>query len=522
MSRRAAHPHRLHEHSPARAPAAERPVSGSAGALGGLVLPLAFACGGPGDAPAPPPPRFVQTVLDASPGEPIGLAVLPDARVLHTTRRGDVWLHDPAGDKTLAGRIPVYTHDEEGLQGIALDPDFASNGWVYVYYSPPLATPADDPSTLEEDEGLAPDEGSEADWAKFRGSVRLARFRFDGSALELPSEQIILEVSVDRGLCCHIGGQIDFDAAGNLLLSTGDDTNPFQSGGFAPLDERPDRNPAFDAQRSAGNTNDLRGKLLRIHVEADGTYTIPDGNLFPPGTAQTRPEIYVMGLRNPFRFAADRRRDVVYLADYAPDARQAVADRGPVGTGRWMIVRGPANYGWPYCASEERRYVDFDFASGTSTAEFDCDGLVNESPRNTGLATLPPATSPEVFYSYGLSSEFPELGVGGVGPMAGPAYVYDAANPSQGKWPPEFDGAALFYEWARDYIAVFHLTPDATLERIESLAGEILVQNPIDLEFGPDGALYVLGYGDGYFSANANARLLRVEATPSPEAVPAE
>jgi cytochrome c len=486
------------------------------------MLPLALACGGgSSDRPAPPPPRFVQTVLDAAPGEPIGLAVLPDARVLHTTRNGDVWLHEPGGEKTLAAHIPVYIHDEEGLQGIALDPAFASNGWLYVYYSPPLETRADDPST-EEDEGLAPDEGSGADWAAFRGYVRLARFRFDGSTLDLQSEQSILEVPVDRGLCCHIGGQIDFDAAGNLLLSTGDDTNPFQSGGFTPIDERPERNPAFDAQRSAGNTNDLRGKLLRIHVEPDGSYTIPDGNLFPPGTSQTRPEIYLMGLRNPFRFAADRRRDVVYLADYAPDAREATADRGPAGTGRWMVVRGPANYGWPYCVTGERPYVDYDFASGTSTTAFDCDSLANESPNNTGLAALPSATSPDVFYSYGLSSEFPELGFGGVGPMAGPAYEYDAANPSPGKWPPEFDGAAMFYEWTRDYIAVFHLTPDATLERIEPLAGEILVQNPIDLEFGPDGALYVLGYGDGYFTANPNARLLRVEAAPPPDADTAE
>jgi hypothetical protein len=187
-----------------------------------------------------------------------------------------------------------------------------------------------------------------------------------------------------------------------------------------------------------------------------------------------------------------------------------------------MIVRGPANYGLPYCATRERTYVDHDFASATSTTAFDCDALVNESPRNTGLRALPPAASPEVFYSYGLSSDFPELGVGGVGPMAGPAYVYDEANPAPGKWPPEFDGAALFYEWARDYIAVFHLAPDASLERIESLAGEILVQNPIDLEFGPDGALYVLGYGDGYFSANPDARLLRVEATPAPAALPAQ
>ena len=74
-------------------------------------------------------------------------------------------------------------------------------------------------------------------------------------------------------MCCHVGGDIDFDAAGNLYLSTGDDTNPFDSGGYAPIDERADRNPAFDAQRTAGNSNDLRGKVLRIKPSATAAAT---------------------------------------------------------------------------------------------------------------------------------------------------------------------------------------------------------------------------------------------------------
>ena len=126
-------------------------------------------------------------------------------------------------------------------------------------------------------------------------------------------------MNVNRGICCHVGGHIDFDNQGNLYLSTGDDTNPFESDGFDPIDERPNRNPAFDAQRSAANTNDLRGKVLRIHVQDNGSYTIPPGNLFSPGTAKTRPEIYLMGLRNPFRIAVNRQNNDLYVADYSPD-----------------------------------------------------------------------------------------------------------------------------------------------------------------------------------------------------------
>jgi glucose/arabinose dehydrogenase len=460
------------------------------------------------------PSRFVQTVLDAEPGEPVALAILPDGRVLHTTRDGNVWLHGTTGEKTLAASIPVYTHDEEGLQGIAIDPEFASNGWVYVYYSPPLASPIDDPATEAVDEGKVPDTGTEDTWTPFRGELRLARLLFDGMQLDLASEQIILRVPVDRGICCHVGGQIDFDANGNLYLSTGDDTNPFASGGYAPLDERPERHPAYDAQRSAANSDDLRGKLLRIHVEANGSYTIPEGNLFAPGTERARPEIYAMGLRNPFRFSVDRRRGIVLLADYAPDAPLPSPERGPAGTGKWMIVREASNFGWPYCATPSLPYVDFDFATSTSRAPFDCNAPVNESPRNTGLSTLPTVAAPDVDYSYRVSQRFPELGAGGIGPMAGPPYVYDAANPSPTKWPPEFDDAVLFYDWTRDFVAAFHLPADGSSLRIEPLSREIRVDNPIDMEFGPDGALYVLGYGDGYYSANPDARLVRVDGVP--------
>ena len=324
--------------------------------------------------------------LNDRPGEPMDLAVLPDGRVLHTARTGDVRIHDPkTGLNTIAAKPELYQHDEEGMQSVAIDPNFDSNHWVYLYYSPPLDTPVDDPDTPDVNEGDAPVEGTAADFEPFEGYIQLSRFKLDGNQLALGTEQEILQVPVDRGICCHVGGDIDFDADGNLYLSTGDDTNPFESDGYTPIDERPSRNPAFDAQRSAANTNDLRGKLLRITVKSGGGYSIPPGNLFPAGTPQTKPEIYVMGLRNPFRFTVNRETNEVYIADYSPDSDAADPARGPAGQGKWMIVREPGNYGWPYCATAELPYVDYDFATGASGAPFDCANPVNESPHNTGL-----------------------------------------------------------------------------------------------------------------------------------------
>jgi cytochrome c len=461
---------------------------------------------------APPDTSFQKVTLNGAPGEPVGLVVLPDGRVLHTTRGGRIFQHDPVtGFNRVIATIPVYQHDEEGLQGLAIDADFDSDHWLYIYYSPPLDTPLDDAATPDVNEGDAPVTGTPADFARFRGAVRLSRFQLIGSDLDLTSEQVILEVPVDRGICCHVGGQIDFDREGNLYLSTGDDTNPFASDGYAPIDERPTSNPAYDAQRSSANTNDLRGKLLRIRVQEDGSYTIPDGNLFPPGTPKTRPEIFAMGLRNPFRFAVDRRSNAVYLADYSPDAVEPDPARGPDGKGKWMVIRKPGNYGWPYCATPELPYIDYDFGTGVSGAPFDCTAPVNESPHNTGRRQLPKVVQPDVWYGSNPSLEFPELGESGVAPMGGPAYQYRKNNPSTNHWPRYFDGVPIFYEWTRDRLFEFRLDQRGRFDEIRPLLASIPLGNPIDIEFGPDGALYMLEYGDGYFSENPNAQLSRID-----------
>ena len=85
-------------------------------AVGGLAALPTPAAAHPGhDHPAPPPPpasRFQKVTLNDRPGEPMSLAVLPDSRVLHTARTGEVRLHNPrTGLNTLAADVPVYQHD---------------------------------------------------------------------------------------------------------------------------------------------------------------------------------------------------------------------------------------------------------------------------------------------------------------------------------------------------------------------------------------------------------------------------
>lgn len=111
-------------------------------ALGGVALAPA-AQAHPGHEHALDWSNYEKVTLTKDTGEPIDLAVLPDNRVLHTARNGDVRLTDPGtGVTKVINHIDVYQNSEMGLQTVTLDPDFATNKWVYLYYSPPLNTPA--------------------------------------------------------------------------------------------------------------------------------------------------------------------------------------------------------------------------------------------------------------------------------------------------------------------------------------------------------------------------------------------
>jgi cytochrome c len=434
-------------------------------------------------------------------GEPIALAVLPDRRVLHTSRAGEVWLTTPEATTTLAAKLDVYNHDEDGLQGVAIDPDFEENNWVYLYYAPPLDTPAGD----------APENGTEAEFAAFEGYNQLSRYTLtEQGTLDLASEQQILQVPADRGICCHAGGEIDFDAQGNLLLSTGDDTNPFASDGYSPIDERADRNPAFDARRSSANTNDLRGKLLRITVQEDGSYTVPEENLFEPGTEKTRPEIYAMGFRNPFRFAVDKETGWIYLGDYGPDAGSADPERGPGGTVEFNLIKEAGNFGWPLCVGDNQAYRDYDFATGESGPAFDCAAPKNESRHNTGLVDLPPAQPAWIPYD---GASVPEFGTGSESPMGGPTYHYDPELDSPTKFPEYYDGKNFAYEWGRGWIKEITVGPDGERGEIKPFFESMDLTRPMNIEFGPDGSLYVLDYGSSFFGGAEDSALYRIDYT---------
>ncbi|MEW2490052.1 PQQ-dependent sugar dehydrogenase [Streptomyces sp. NPDC048411] len=494
-------------------------------ALGGVaVAPTAQAH--PGHEHALDWSNYEKVTLTKDTGEPIDLAVLPDSRVLHTARNGDVRLTDPGtGVTKVVNHVDVYQNSEMGLQTVTLDPDFATNKWVYLYYSPPLNTPAGSAPTQ------LPAGQTDAYWKQWEGYDTLTRFKWTGDKLDLSTAQEIIRVDTNRGQCCHVAGDVDFDSHGNLYLSTGGNTPASgpNVNGYTPINDAAGYNPGLDERRGAGNTNDLRGKILRIDVQEDGSYTIPKGNLFEPGTAKTRPEIFVMGLRNPFRLAVDRETDAVMWGDYGPDAGTADPNRGPMGYVEWQTTTKAMNSGWPFCTGDNSTpYRDFDFATLTPGPAFDCAAPVNDSRWNTGLTELPPSVPATLWYGdRDTDQPWPELtafrgpgGPGGQAPMAGPVYHYDADNPSPGKFPEYWDGKAFFGEFSQDYVAALTLDgPDGPVSKLENVLpnsersqnGIPQWDNPMDLEFGPDGALYVLDYGDGFFRQNPDAGLYRID-----------
>ncbi len=426
--------------------------------------------------------RFLKEVLADDLFEPMELAVLPDGQVLVVQRRGGLFRYDPARERyDSIAHIPVYNGQEDGLLGIAVDPNYATNSWIYLFYSPP---------------------GKEA-------KQHLSRFVFREDVLDFESEKVVLVVPTQRAECCHSGGSLAFGPDGNLYLSTGDDTNPFASNGFNPIDERPGRAP-WDAQRSSANANDLRGKILRIKPEADGTYSIPEGNLFPPGTPNTRPEIFVMGCRNPFRISIDSRNGYLYWGDVGPDAGKGEPERGPKGYDEINQARRAGFWGWPYTRGNNFAYRDYDFQKGESGPSFDPNRPINESPNNTGMRELPPAQPSLIWYSYDDSEDFPWTGKGGKNPMAGPVYYYDDFA-GKHKFPEYFDGKLLIYEWMRHWIYVVKLDENGHFLRADPFMPNTGFSRPMDMAFAPDGTLYVLEYGPKWFAQNKEAKLSRIE-----------
>ena len=446
--------------------------------------------------------RFqTETLLTGLP-QPMHLEFAPDGRIWFNEYLGALKIYDPKTKRvTLVAEMEIFKTLENGFLAFALDPKFAQNGWIYFIYSP----------------------------LGFDGQ-NLSRFEVKGDKLVAGSEKVILKYEEQRLQCCHHGATLKFGPDGCLFFSTGDNTSPFgDSQGFGPLDQRVGKE-AFDGQRTSANTNTLVGKVNRIRVHDDATYSIPPGNLFKPGTPKTRAEIFAMGTRNPWRLSIDPKTGFIYWGEVGPDARND-GPRGSRGYDEINQAKQAGNFGYPLFVGNNSPYAEYDYETKKVGPLFDPKAPLNKSRNNTGLVELPPAVPAFLYWPYAVSEKWPELGEGGRTACAGPVFYWQESFERTNGFPKHFDRSLLFWDWQRPFIKWARLDAHSDLAGIESFAptafvaantedqlkkqkalvdnGATVLRRPVDATFGPDGCLYLLDYGETW-GANRDSALYKI------------
>jgi glucose/arabinose dehydrogenase len=190
---------------------------------------------------------------------------------------------------------------ESGMLSIAFDPNYATNGLFYVFYT-----------------GTAAADGQEG-----LGHVDEFHVSSNPNVADVASRRPVLTITRPLAVAHHNGGQLQFGKDGLLYISVGDDGD-------------------YSAPQDLALLN---GKILRIdpHGTAPGQYSIPPSNPYvSSGTA--RHEIWASGFRNPWRFSFDHATGDLNIADVGEDSWEEV-DLAPASSG---LGRG-ANFGWPAC-----------------------------------------------------------------------------------------------------------------------------------------------------------------------------
>jgi glucose/arabinose dehydrogenase len=328
------------------------------------------------------PTGFVETTFASGLSAPTAMDFAPDGRLFICQQGGSLRVvKNGALLPTPFITLNVDSSGERGLLGIAFDPNFGTNNFLYVYYTVPGSPPHN----------------------------RVSRFTANGDVVVVGSEMVLLDLDNLSSATNHNGGAIHFGPDGKLYVAVGENANP-------PNSQTP--------------TN-LLGKVLRIN--SDGTIP-PDNPFF--GTAGARPEIWALGLRNPFTFAFQPGATRMFINDVGQNTWEEIND-GIAGS----------NYGWP-------------------TTE--------------GPTSDPRFRGPLFAYGHGSTSTT------GCAITGGTFY-----NPATAQFPAGYTGKYFFADLCTGWIRVF----DPANSTAADFASGIV--NPVDLKVNPDGSLFYLAFGSG-------------------------
>lgn len=425
------------------------------------------------------PLRFEKEIIVGQCADPMQLDIAADGRVFFVERGGAVKMWHPETRQTATlGKFPALTTGDAGALGLALARDFAQSGQLYLF-----RIPQDGPA-----------------------KIVISRHTAKGAALDAAQEKVILEIPLGQGKTqSHCGGGLAWDAAGNLLIGVGDNMPPQDLPAVHPEDT------SRDARGTAGNSMELRGKVLRITPKADGSYGIPAGNLFGEGQLpgdQGRPEIYAMGVRNPFRVAADPERGWITWGDVGGNVKTQL-NLGPEGFDEINVTSAPGFFGWPYCSGPNAPWRSFDPKTQAPAGDFfDPLKLTNDSRVNTGLKELPPSRPAAFYYTSTASHEWPFVGSGGRS-ITGGVFYYPGSGAGELRLPNELKGQLIFGEWMRNWLAAAEFDAGGKLVKAGAIAGHLRFRRPADYKIGPDGTLFVAECGDRW-SGNTDSQITRV------------
>jgi cytochrome c len=406
--------------------------------------------------------------------EPTRFNFTKSGRIFFLERNGGIRVIEKDGSVVKVGSVTTFPttksipgNNELGLVGMQLDPGFESNGWIYLVYQPP--TPA---------------------------VTKISRFTVSGQTLVAGSEQNLMTFPNQRNFCCHTGGDMQFDNKGDLWISSGNNTkNSSATTGY--VDES---NPDMDDQAHAANTNDYRGKILRIHpLPAPGPdgklYSIPAGNMqeyyasiwSADEKAKVLPEIYTMGHRSNYTISVDTVTGWLTWGDIGPDEHRLTEELN--------VATKPGFYGWPYFAGSKRNDAGDAYLYHATTPK-DEAAPMNNSRNNTGAKLLPPAIPAAFGYRQSAA-------------ITGPIYHWNARQTGAKKLPAHFDGKWLISDYNAGELQVATLDANANMTTRTTLMDGLT--RPIDIEIGPDGYLYTLEYGTNNFVTDGKTKLKRWE-----------
>ncbi len=329
-------------------------------------------------------PDFFETLITDQLRQPTSMAFAPDGRLFVTQQDGTVQVIED--DRLLSDPFmskPVVNSGERGLLGIAFDPQFDTNQYVYFYYT-----------SLEEPQRNV-----------------ISRFTASGNTVISNSETIIFEFDPIGGASIHNGGALAFGPDGMLYAGTGD-------GG----------NDSMNAQ----NRDNLFGSVVRLRPNG----SIPTDNPFYDELIGKNRAIWAYGLRNPFVIEFQPETERMHIHDVGGGAAEEI-----------NLGQAGANYGWPF--------FEGNLEYGTPPADY-----------------VPP------MYSYSIKDNTACAITGGA--------FYDA---SVDGFPETYAGDYFFADFCAESIWIY----DSATEAVEAFASDTAI-GIVDVEVGPDGALYYLVY----------------------------